>query len=115
MFVGCASLKEIPAGLFSGHAKITDLSNTFKDCSGLKEIPTGLFDELVKVTNFTSTFSGCTNLTGESPYTVVNDAKVHLYERANNTSTFSKPSSYSSCFSGCTQLSDYEDIPTGWK
>jgi hypothetical protein len=87
----------------------------FLGCASLKEIPAGLFDGLTKITNFSNTFKSCTGLTGESPYTVVNGVKVHLYERADNTSTFSKPTSTTSCFLDCTQLSDYEDIPTGWK
>ena len=57
---------------------------------------------------------GCKALTGESPYTIVNDAKVHLYERTSALG-FSTVSTKTDCFDGCTGLSDYGDMPTTWK
>ena len=92
----------------------------FYRCSKLQEIPVGLFDYNTKVTEFMYAFSMCGNLTGESPYTVINingvDTKVHLYARANYPEYFdATPTSYSSCFNSCTRLTDYNSIPSEWK
>ena len=119
MFDACKKLKEIPEGLFDKCTEVTDFSFTFSGCTSLEYIPEGLFDNNTKVTTFGSTFSMCGNLTGESPYTVINingvDTKVHLYERANYPEYFTAPTSYSSCFYNSSKLIDYSSIPSGWK
>ena len=83
----------------------------FEDCDNLQTIPVGLFDKNTNVTNFggysssdyfSGTFSGCSNITGESPYTVINvdgqDVKVHLYERANYPDYFTAPARIYNCY-----------------
>ena len=119
-FCNCYKLHIIPEGLFDNCTEVTDFSYTFSGCTSLESIPEGLFDYNTKVKTFGSTFSMCGNLTGESPYTIINingvDTKVHLYERSNYPEYFNAtPTSYSSCFYNCSRLTDYSSIPTGWK
>mgnify|MGYP007132127645 FL=1 len=57
----------------------------------------------------------CWNLTGESPYTMIDDQKVHLYERANYPKHFTTPTDFKYTFSSCTGLTDYAQIPSDWK
>jgi len=113
-FYGCTGLTEIPETLFSATVAVTSFNSVFYGCTGLKSLPAGLFDNNKKVTNFGKAFMGCKALTGESPYSIVNDAKVHLYERTTALG-FSNVSTKTDCFDGCTGLSDYGDMPTTWK
>lgn len=147
LFVGCSGIKTIPAGLFSSCKSAYDFSQTFAGCSSLqaipeglfdsvpsnnanvkfpycfasctslKSIPTALFDKALKASKFDYAFAGCTGLTGESPYTMYNGNKIHLYERKQYYSLggFNNRITGTKCFNGCTGLSDYENITTGWK
>lgn len=113
-FNNCTSLELIPERLFSHNQKVTSFSSVFYECTALKSIPTGLFDENLNVTNFSKAFMNCTMLSGESPYTLIEGNKIHLYERTTALG-FKVPSTMTSCFTGCTGLSDYESIPGTWK
>lgn len=110
-FNGCTSLASVPEGIFAGLTAVTNFNSTFLNCSSLTGVPASLFDDCLKVTNFGKTFSGCTSLTGESPYTVIDGVKYHLYERENHDS-FSTVKTTADCFSGCTGLTDYSTIET---
>ena len=57
----------------------------------------------------------CWNITGESPYTMIDGQKVHLYERVNYPEHFTTPTSTYHAFGNCTGLTDYAQIPTNWK
>lgn len=141
-FSGCSSLTSIPAGLFKNNTKVTGFSSTFYNCSNISIIPSELFGYCPNVTSFASTFNSCSNLinipnnifdnnrrvtsfyntfyscynvVGESPYTIINGVKYHLYERSNNPDEFIKPTNFDNCFSGCSKLSDYQYIPNDWK
>lgn len=114
LFSDCTSLEQIPADLFKYNTKLTTLSYVFRGCSSLKSIPAGLFDNNKILNNLSNAFNGCTSLTGESPYTIVNGEKIHLYER-NETNGFLIVMGRSSCFKGCTLLDDYDEIVAkGW-
>lgn len=113
-FYGCTGLTSVPETLFSANVAVTSFNSTFYGCTGLTSLPAGLFDNNKKVTNFGKTFMGCKALAGESPYSTVDGAKVHLYERTTALG-FSNVSTKTDCFDGCTGLSDYGDIPTAWK
>lgn len=148
MFAGCTSLTAIPEDLFSGTPAITGFDGTFADCkslesipetlfsaigtktssvsfvecfyncSSLKSLPAGLFDTVRRINYIDGCFYGCTSLTGESPYTMIGDEKVHLYERTKGDDFPQVPASASSheaCFNGCTNLTDYNQIPSDWK
>lgn len=119
-FAGCSSLQEIPEGLFDSVPsanKNVKFSYCFASCTSLKSIPTALFDKALMASKFDYAFAGCTGLTGESPYTMYNGNKIHLYERKQYYSLggFNNRITGTKCFNGCTGLSDYEDITTGWK
>lgn len=119
-FAGCSSLQEIPEGLFDSVPsanKNVKFSYCFASCTSLKSIPSALFDKALMASKFDYAFAGCTGLTGESPYTMYNGNKIHLYERKQNYSLggFNNRITGTKCFNGCTGLSDYEDITTGWK
>lgn len=94
---------------------VTDFSDTFSGCSALKSIPEKLFANNTKVTNFSYTFKNCSALIGESPYTMIDGQKVHLYERVNYPEHFTTPTSTYHAFGNCTGLTDYAQIPTNWK
>lgn len=148
MFAECSSLKSLPSGLFAGNPAITSFEATFADCtsletipedlfsaigtktssitfaecfmncSSLKSLPAGLFDTVRRINYIDQCFEGCTSLTGETPYTVIGDRKVHLYEREKGTDFPIVPSSasaHSSCFKGCRGLTDYDQVPSEWK
>lgn len=112
LFSQCYALTTIPEGIFDNCINVTDFSWTFNDCNSLRSVPTNLFDQNRKVQNFIRTFSGCHLLSGESPYTVINGVKYHLYERDQQPDYFVAPTSYGSCFNN-TSLTD--DIPFFWK
>ena len=114
-FSECTALIAIPKGLFVHNPKVTIFQATFWGCTSLKSIPTSLFDNNRKVTSFSETFYNCSDLTGESPYTMIGDQKVHLYERANYPEHFTTPTDFLDCFYDCTGLTDYAQIPTNWK
>ena len=114
-FALCKSLKSIPTGLFAHNPEVTDFSGTFSGCSALESISEKLFANNTKVTNFSYTFKNCSALTGESPYTMIEDQKVHLYERADYPEHFTTPTSTYQAFGNCTGLTDYAQIPTNWK
>lgn len=119
-FAGCSSLQEIPEGLFDSVPsanKNVKFSYCFASCTSLKSIPSALFDKALMASKFDYAFAGCTGLTGESPYTMYNGNKIHLYERKQYYSLggFNNRITGTKCFNGCTGLSDYEDITTGWK
>ena len=118
VFDGCTSLEEIGDKPFVNPVKLTSLSGVFKGCSALKSVPADIFDDCKLLKTVTNLFNGCTSLSGESPYTVVNGQKYHLYERTTETAGvtgLTAITSSKSCFLGCTQLSDYAQIPDAWK
>lgn len=114
VFQQCTSLAIIPVGLFDNCHQVTDFSSAFNFCLNLKSIPSGLFNNCTKVVSFRKTFGGCANLKGESPYTILNDVKCHLYERKNHSESFVNPKG-DGCFANCSSLSDYKEIPDNWK
>ena len=111
----CQSLKSIPEKLFANCPNVDQFYQTFEGCYALTSIPAGLFDNNRMVTYFSGTFLNCWNLTGESPYTMVDGQKVHLYERANYPEHFTAPTDFKYTFSSCTGLTDYAQIPNEWK
>ncbi len=120
-FAECTSLRSIPATLFSAIGTTTS-SITFTDCffgcSSLTEIPSSLFDTVRRINFIDGCFAGCTSLTGESPYTMIGETKVHLYERTKGDDFPNAPVSSSAhldCFDGCDKLSDYANMPTTWR
>jgi hypothetical protein len=109
------NISSIPEKLFANCPEVTSFNSTFSQCKNLTTIPVGLFDNNRKVNDFAWVFYADNKVTGESPYTVINGKKVHLYERKNYTDEFVTPASFNFAFGGCTKLTDYANIPTEWK
>jgi len=111
----------LPEKLFSAIGTTTTsvtFANCFKGCSALTSLPAGLFDTVCRISSINGCFEGCKSLTGESPYTVIGEEKVHLYERVQGEDFPRVPSSksaHAACFKGCTGLTDYATMPDEWK
>lgn len=141
-FKGCSSLRELPARLVASGASLKELQETFADCtsltrlpetllkgcSGLErlvsafagcpsltELPTAMFDDCRNLNVTEGAFMNCTSLAGESPFTIIDGEKVHLYDRSAHPEHFAPVSKYILCFYACTGLSDYKDMPVAWK
>ena len=114
-FADCTSLTVLPETLLSGCHGLLRLVSTFAGCSSLTALPSALFDGCPALTDVEGAFMNCTALSGESPFTVVDGEKVHLYERSVHQEHFAPVSKYILCFYACTGLSDYTDIPAAWK
>lgn len=111
-FRGC-NIPAVPAQLFAACRLATNFEETFRE-SRLTEIPASLFDGNRNATIFRLTFFGCSHLECESPYTVINGQKVHLYERKDYPDHFATPTNHEECFYE-GNLSDIEAIKAaGW-
>mgnify|MGYP000844625986 CR=1 FL=1 len=110
IFYDCTALASVPANLFAKNPEVTNFSNMFRNCTSLTAISVGVFDNNVKVTSFSNVFNGCTLLEGESPYTIVDGIKVHLYERDLYPELYTMPKTVTGCFKDCVKLTDYTNI-----
>ena len=116
LFYNCKQLTSVPAGLFRNCPDVTSFSQSFY-VSSLTIIPVNIFDGNRRVTNFSHVFAQC-EISGESPYTIINGEKVHLYERVNYPEYFITPTSYTNAlypYSGGNNWIDADKIPTAWK
>lgn len=109
-----SGMTTIPENLFANNTEATSFLQCFYNCTSLAAIPAKLFDNNKKVTSFQMTFGYCSAVTGESPYTLIDNQKVHLYERSNHPATFTPVTATTRCFQSCTKLSDYANIPSAW-
>ena len=115
-------ITSIPVELFTNCRDITSVYETFDYCSKLKDIPVGLFDYNRRIVDFQYTFRGVgdsyyyyydnSGAIGESPYTIIDGRKYHLYERKYNEDNFVVPLRTDGCFS--SRFSDYQMIPRSW-
>ena len=106
-FTECSALTEIPAGLFADCKALATLEYCFQRCSGLTSLPASLFDNNRSLRSLDFAFYHCDNLTGETPYTMIDGNKVHLYERELYPEAFQSPASFEYCFSYDELLDDY--------
>ena len=113
MFQNCTSLKTVPEGLFDDFSNVTIITQMFQNCTSLESLPVGIFDNMKKIKTAKNTFEGCSAFTGESPYTIVGDRKIHLYERSADNG-FTEITGYDDCFTGCGKMADYTYIPISW-
>ena len=120
-FASCTALEQIPGALFAAiGTKTTSMTFTecFSGCTALTSLPAELFDTIGRISYIGGCFEGCSALTGESPYSVVDGVKVHLYEREKS-ERFpiipSNDSAHSDCFAGCIKLSDFGKMPSSWR
>lgn len=115
IFKGCTSLREIPEKLFANNTQVISMWEAFAGCKSLQRIPAGLFDSMRTLQAVRLLFKNCSSLTGESPYTLINGEKVHLYERKDYPNELLEITSHTSAFNNCTNLTDYESIPSNWR
>ena len=112
-FSKCRSLVELPESLFSNNPQIGTLEGAFHSCQSLKKVPTSIFDNNRRLSNINAIFAYC-SLEGESPYTIINGFKYHLYERYLASDYFYNVNG-DDAFYGDTNLTDYNSIPANWK
>lgn len=113
MFANCTSLKTVPEDFFENFTGVTIISSLFSGCTSLESLPAGVFDSMRSIRTAAGTFEDCSAFTGESPYTLVDGKKVHLYERSADNG-FTAITSFRDCFAGCTLMADYTMIPQDW-
>jgi phage tail protein X len=123
-FENCTSLKSV-ADLFASCMLLTDVTNVFKGCTNIKlaarafkncavlNPPVNVFDDCKKAYNFKECYNNLPAATNESPYTVVNGQKVHLWERTPELG-FALPTEYDFCFTDSPNFADYANIPEAW-
>lgn len=109
-FLDCKLIEELPDDLFKYNPLIEQLASTFMGCHSLRKVPVSSFDNNRKIKSFRQTFSGCYELEGESPYTIIDGVKYHLYERTLATDYFFKPDCHAT-FRVCTKLIDFDSMP----
>lgn len=123
-FENCTSIKSVP-DLFAKCEKLTDVTNVFKGCTNIElaprvfqncavlNPPVNVFDDCKKAYNFNKCYNNLPAATNESPYTVVNGQKVHLWERTPELG-FALPTQYDFCFADSPNFADYANIPEAW-
>ena len=111
-FLTCQSLVSIPESLFNNCRKLNSITEIFGECSKLESIPHNLFDNNRNIRAIGRAFTDCHSLRGESPYTIINGEKYHLYERNDAPDYFSSITEMTSLFGGCWEnLDDKGLIP----
>lgn len=123
-FENCTSIKSVP-DLFVKCEKLTDVTNVFKGCTNIElaprvfqncavlNPPVNVFDDCKKAYNFNKCYNNLPAATNESPYTVVNGQKIHLWERTPELG-FALPTQYDFCFTDSPNFADYANIPEAW-
>lgn len=123
-FENCTSLKSV-VNLFTNCKLLTDVTNVFRGCTNIQlalrvfqncavlNPPVNVFDDCKKAYNFKECYNNLPAATNESPYTVVNGQKVHLWERTPELG-FPLPIQYDFCFTDSPNFADYANIPEAW-
>lgn len=107
----CSRLTDV-TDIFKGCTGITILNSTFTECDLLNP-PVNIFDDCKKAYYFAYLFRKLPGVTNESPYTIVNGQKIHLWERTAELG-FTVPQTYDHCFSDSPTFADYANIPEAW-
>ena len=94
------------------YTKLTSVISIFYDCP-LLNVPSSVFDLAKRIIKFKYAFAINTSATNESPYTVVNGQKIHLWERTVDLG-FAVPTVYELCFTDSPNFADYANIPEAW-
>ena len=129
MFYECSSLTAIPE-TFTIPNSVTNCSQMFRNCSSLTAIPS-TFTIPNSVTNCSYMFAYCSSLTSDIsniwPSTWNYTRAINLTSVFDNCSKVvgtvpadklwnsGKRFSSGSCFRNCTLLTNYDEIPAGWK
>lgn len=123
-FQNCPTLTSV-VNLFTDCKSLTDVTNVFKGCTNIGlalrvfqncavlNPPVNVFDDCKKAYSFKECYNNLPAATNESPYTVVNGQKVHLWERTPELG-FALPNQYDFCFTNSPNFADYANIPEAW-
>lgn len=111
LFTDCKSLTDV-TDVFKGCANIGLALRVFQNCAVLNP-PVNVFDDCKKAYSFKECYNNLPAATNESPYTVVNGQKVHLWERTPELG-FALPIQYDFCFTDSPTFADYANIPEAW-
>ena len=128
VFAG-SCLREIPGALFASNPKVKTMQRaffflqditqipegTFGQCYRLRSVPTGLFDRNRKVKDFGATFWDLNDCWGETPFSLIDGRKVHLYERILYPDHFVTPEQFADCFGGEHEYDAGDPVPDAWK
>ena len=98
-FCGVTTLESVPTDELGSFAGVTTFASAFEGCTSLTKVPVSLFDHAKGAVSFSRCFYEVDKVTTESPYTLVGDEKVHLYER-DQYDVFSQLRDWSNCFYG---------------
>ncbi len=109
------NIETVPNGFLDACTGLKTVRETFSYCLNLKRIPVSLFERNRMIESFNHTFDGDINLRGESPYEIINDRKVHLYERVKYPDHYLPVLESMRCFGDCGSMNDYRLIPNDWK
>ena len=104
MFSGCSSLTAIPSSLTIPNS-VTDCSGMFSNSSNLISDISNIWPSTWNYTgriNISQMFYGCSKVVGTVP----------ADKLWNSGKTFDNSIG---CFYGCTSLTNYDEIPAGWK
>ncbi len=117
-FAGCDGLRgSIPTGLFgtfTGSLVTNMFNSTFKGCSGLTGISdgiwnlTGVLNSGTTNGNFQDIFNGCVGIQTASP-NIAPGSPTKLWQK------FTPGVGTVGGFAGCTEMTDFDNIPAGWK
>lgn len=111
LFTDCKSLTDV-TDVFKGCANIQLAPRVFQNCVVLNP-PVNVFDDCKKAYSFKQCYNNLPAATNESPYTVVNGQKVHLWERTPELG-LALPIQYDFCFTDSPNFADYANIPEAW-
>lgn len=111
LFTDCKSLTDV-TDVFKGCTNIKSASRVFQNCAVLNP-PVNVFDDCKKIYAFKEGLNNLPAATNESPYTVVNGQKIHLWERTPELG-FALPTQYDLCFTDSPNFADYANIPEAW-
>jgi len=124
-----SGLTALPAGFLSGASKLQDIYRAFAYCPLTTVEPGMLLACSEALINISTAFFQCSSLTSdvndifsaETYPHVINSASL-FYGAAKVTGEATKlidklpaVTTHTQMFTGCTQLSDYKDIPAGWR
>ena len=111
LFTDCKSLTDV-TDVFKGCVNIQLALRVFQNCAVLNP-PVNVFDDCKKAYSFKECYNNLPAATNESPYTVVNGQKIHLWERTPELG-FALPIQYDFCFTDSPNFADYANIPEAW-
>jgi hypothetical protein len=105
LFYNCTGLTTVPTQMFVyNYTTLTSVDFCFYNCTALTSNVQQIFIAVSAIANLTHVgycFYNCSKVTGNGTNLI--------------TIAFSNATSHNYCFGGCTSLSDYNNLPSGWK